>query len=244
MGLMSTARPVVRYVWEHPSNRGARVRAMGRAVYGNPPDWAEMLTWKRLIRPGDLFVDVGANVGAYSVYLAELGATVEAIEPHPDAVARLRENVELNGAEVRGHEAVAAPQAGTAFITADRDDMNHVVPAGGLEVPALTLDDLLDGRHARGVKIDDEGFEREVLVGAVESRRTHRIDALQLEWNSGSLAVLGEDRGPVADLLRSRGYRLVRPDATGALQVVTDLRFTNDDLFAFAPDVCIPSGPL
>src|SRR5674476_238765 len=35
-------------------------RASTKAVYGNPPDWAEMQAWRRILKPGDLFVDVGA----------------------------------------------------------------------------------------------------------------------------------------------------------------------------------------
>src|SRR3954449_5711504 len=37
------------------------------AVVHNPPNWPEMLVWKRYVRPGDLFLDIGANIGTYSV---------------------------------------------------------------------------------------------------------------------------------------------------------------------------------
>src|SRR4051812_28355973 len=49
------------------------------AVVRNPPNWPDMLVWKRELGPGDLFVDVGANIGVYSVYAAELGAEVIAV---------------------------------------------------------------------------------------------------------------------------------------------------------------------
>lgn len=48
--------------------------AASRAVYANPPDWPEMLVWRRRLKPRDLFVDVGANVGIYTVYAGDLGA--------------------------------------------------------------------------------------------------------------------------------------------------------------------------
>ena len=53
-----------------------------KAVIGNPPDCSEMRGWRRLLRPGDLFIDVGANAGAYSVLAADLGASVVAVEPN------------------------------------------------------------------------------------------------------------------------------------------------------------------
>src|SRR5215203_2592064 len=39
-----------------------------KVLYSNPPDWPEMLAWQRLLSPGDLFVDVGSNVGAYALW--------------------------------------------------------------------------------------------------------------------------------------------------------------------------------
>jgi hypothetical protein len=121
------AKRVAKFVWEHPSNEGARTRAMLRAtafqikgrvlhrrtlarlgqssaiwvdlhrtsasrvVYANPPDHAEMLIWRRNLLPGELFVDVGSNVGNYAIWGAELGADVIALEPAMDTFALLEE---------------------------------------------------------------------------------------------------------------------------------------------------------
>ena len=68
-----------------------------RAVYGNPLDWNEMQAWRTALGPGSFFVDVGANVGLYSIWALDLGAEVLAVEPGSEAVYRLRENLELNG---------------------------------------------------------------------------------------------------------------------------------------------------
>ena len=40
-----------------------------------------MLVWQQALRPGDLFVDVGANIGSYAIWAADLGADVIALEP-------------------------------------------------------------------------------------------------------------------------------------------------------------------
>ena len=53
------------WIWAHP-DRYASVKA----VCANPPDHPEMLTWRHCLKPGDLFVDVGANVGIYTIWRA------------------------------------------------------------------------------------------------------------------------------------------------------------------------------
>lgn len=70
--------------------------AATKALYANPPDWPHMLVWQRRLTANDIFIDVGANVGTYSVLAASLGAQVIALEPATDTVKLLRENVELN----------------------------------------------------------------------------------------------------------------------------------------------------
>ena len=52
-----------------------------KVVYGNPPDYPEMLIWQQVLQSGDLFVDVGTNVGSYTIWAADLGAEVIALEP-------------------------------------------------------------------------------------------------------------------------------------------------------------------
>jgi hypothetical protein len=54
-----------------------------------------------LLRPGDVFYDVGANVGSYTLLAATAGARVHAFEPSPPTAARLRRNVALNALEER-----------------------------------------------------------------------------------------------------------------------------------------------
>lgn len=56
-------------------------------VYANLPAYSEMLAWRRIIRPGDVFIDVGANVGSYGLWAADHGACVLAFEMHPVAAA-------------------------------------------------------------------------------------------------------------------------------------------------------------
>lgn len=189
--------------------------AASKAVYANPPDWPEMLVWRDRLTPGDLFVDVGANVGTYSLWAGDLGAEVIAVEPGPETVTRLRRNLALNDFPFHVVEAVATDHEGVEQFDPAGDSTAHI--GEGIEVKATTLDAILGDRHAAGVKIDVEGYERLVLQGATMALSERRIDCLQLEWNDLSKTALGESRHPIRDLLRGYGYSLYRPDERGRL---------------------------
>lgn len=204
-----------------------------KAVYANPPDWPEMIVWSRRLKAGDLFIDVGANAGVYALFAADLGARVIALEPSPRAAHWLRRNVALNGLPIEVVQAALTDHEGTVDFDWSGDATGHI---GGPEVvPATTLDAVLAGERAAGVKIDVEGFERLVLIGGMSALREGRIACLQLEWNACSRSSLGEDRLPTAALLAQVGYGLYRPKGDGSLIPVTDLSF-GADIFALPVD--------
>jgi FkbM family methyltransferase len=258
---------VVNFVWTHPANRGARIRALlrlarfqvrsrllhqrtlarlgtqssiwaypfrhaaSKVVYANPPDHPEMLVWQRVLRRGDIFVDVGANIGSYTILAGELGAEVIAFEPASDTFALLTENVALNGYPVQTVQAAAGSVCGTARFTNGRDCVNHLDPEGDVETAVVTVDSVINDRTVAGMKIDVEGFEIEVLRGCERALSEGRIRLIQLEWNSTSQSATGADRRPVAELLASFGYQLFRPDEVGNLVAIADTGW-GDDVFA------------
>ena len=271
---------VLRYVWQHPANRGHRWRGLARAVrfqvqgrlgrptvatvgrrgrmrvwlhdtaaakslYANPPDLNEMWAWRRILRPGNLFVDVGSNVGSYALWAADAGAEVIAVEPSPDAAAKLRANVALNGFPIEVRDCALGAEPGRTWLTRDLGATNHLLPGpapAADRVAVDTLDNLLGDRYAAGVKIDVEGVERLVLAGAGRALAKARIGVLQLEWNAMSQRVLGESREPVARLLAGHGYRLLRPDRHGVLRDTGVPAVCETDLFATAPGYPSPAG--
>jgi FkbM family methyltransferase len=187
-----------------------------KVVYGSPPDWAEMMAWRRLLKPGDLFIDVGAHVGTYTLWAAACGAEVIAVEPDPVAVERLRANLGLNP-QVSAHviEAAATDHAGVTQVTVGLGPENHL--GSGHTVRSVTLDELAAGRKVAGLKLDVEGYEALVLAGGTSLLHDQSVDALQLEWNSTCESALKQTREPLAGLLRDAGYALFRPDETGNL---------------------------
>jgi FkbM family methyltransferase len=205
--------------------------AASKVLYANPPDLPEMLVWRHVLRGGDLFVDVGANVGTYTIWAAECGAQVMALEPATDTFGLLLENVALNGYRVAAIQAAAGDRCGVARFTAGRDTVNRLDPDGPVETRLVTVDSLIGGRHVVGMKVDVEGFEIDVLRGCARALSERRIGLIQLEWNATSLLALGTDRHPVADLLARHGYQLFRPDPQGRLAPATDPGF-GADVFA------------
>jgi FkbM family methyltransferase len=126
---------------------------------------------------GGIFVDVGANVGTYTVVLAHhlgMTGTVIAIEPHPVTHARLAFNCAASGCTHVHLVAVAAGAFdGELMIETDGDNLgaSHVVTgkASGtaIKVPSLRLQHILANAgvdHVDAMKIDVEGYEDRVLM--------------------------------------------------------------------------------
>jgi FkbM family methyltransferase len=209
-----------------------------KVVYANVPEWPEMQVWRSRLGAGDLFVDVGANVGLYTVLASDLGAEVIAIEPDPAALLQLRRNVDLNdlSLSVQIFEGVLSDRAGVTSVTTGLGLQNHLLGEDlsdeGRMVEATTLDATLGDRFAAGVKVDVEGAEHLVLSGCRRALEEHRIALLQLEWNSLSEEHFQIPRAETAELLESFGYQLARPTDRGELEPVTDPA-CGRDVFAY-----------
>lgn len=145
---------------------------------GHPePGLADLM--RQRVGPGTAFVDVGANIGLYTVEMAHrVGptGTVVAFEPSPVTAEVLRQNVQLNGlaegGTVRVVEAAAGDRPGSLPLALHDDDSGHntLFPDARhdalVEVDVVTLDDTIPaGARVDVVKIDVEGAEAAVLRG-------------------------------------------------------------------------------
>jgi len=108
----------------HPHSTSASA-----VLYCRLPDWHEMRFLLDHLRPGDTFVDVGANVGVYTLLAAAVpGVRCVAFEPSTQSWTRLVENIRLNGlTEVDARRAAVGAESGEAAITVGRDSVNRVV---------------------------------------------------------------------------------------------------------------------
>jgi len=162
--------------------------------------------------PTDYFLDVGANIGSYSVLAGgAVGANVIAIEPIPSTFAHLQRNILLNelGERVRCERIGLSDRATVLRFTDLLDTTNHVLAHGeelqGIEVPVRTLDDVVGDAVPAIIKIDVEGHELAVLNGASETLADRRCLAILMETN-GSGARYGTSDGMLFDIMRRYGF--------------------------------------
>lgn len=170
-------------------------------IYVGLHECADMAFVAHLLRPGDLFGDIGSNAGSYTVLASGVaGARTVALEPSSGTRARLDANVALNGLgeRVRTVEAAASRAPGRLRFTVGRDATNRVVDAGAdagpdatCEVEAVTLDALFADATPLAMKIDVEGHEAMALAGAADLLARPDLVAVLVElWEAeGDAAV-------------------------------------------------------
>jgi FkbM family methyltransferase len=212
-----------------------------KVLYSNPPDYREMTFWRSVLRSGDLFVDIGANAGSYTVWAIDCGASVIAFEPDERSLVRLRRNLAMNGYAAEIHEAAAGESTGVVRFMSGKNESNRLLRDDEIAGPfasvgSISVDEAIGARHVRGMKVDVEGAEMTVLRGAEKMLSERRCDYLQMEWNTLSQENFGVPRGDIAAVLIEHGYRLAAPDARGRLVDVSH-PVTGDDLFAVAPGI-------
>jgi FkbM family methyltransferase len=178
-----------------------------------PPDypgaWAGLLDHEPIVRdflqshfhPGKVFIDVGANVGAYSLRAAGRGMLVVAFEPNPENARVLRRNAEINNLPVDLQEFALGSSTGDIKMSLT-GPTSRITDEDGVLVAMRTLDSFkLD--KADLLKVDVEGHELDVIEGAVDTlRRLHpRIMVEMHHW------VGAEKEAALFDILSGLGYR-------------------------------------
>lgn len=159
-------------------------------VYCGLHEFEEMAFVLHALQPGDLFFDVGANIGSYSVLAASRGARVVGFEPIPSAYERFRDNIAINKFEglISPRNQGVGERAATLRFTAGLDTVNHVATqidtSDLIEVEIICLDSLMQETDGPTImKIDVEGFEMSVLNGAARVLNSSRLIAVILELN-------------------------------------------------------------
>jgi FkbM family methyltransferase len=191
------------------------------------------------LRPGMTFLDVGANIGYYTLLASErVGSTgtVHSFEPHAGIRARLHENIRRNGYRnvVVHHEAMAESSGSVPFFVntfGENQGLSSIVRGAGQHatesVPSINLDDFsarLAPRRVDLIKMDIEGAEPQAIAGG--RRLLASPDAPPIIFEAADLE-------PIADALVPLGYRIMRHHYTLARGLeLLDPHSPFDDIFA------------
>ena len=175
----------------------------------------DLLKLQGMLRPGETFVDCGANIGLWSLVAAKAVGPfgkVIAFEPNPRTFARLAEHVESNRLSdtVRAINACAGADEGFASFRCETEhNISRVVSLhdpDAIRVPVTTLDASLLDVRVTGIKIDVEGHELNVLRGAREVMRRDR-PWIGIEFNATLTPSPRLGDWDVHRLLHAEGYR-------------------------------------
>ena len=219
-------------------------------AYNHVMDWSEFLLMKRFLRPTDVVVDVGANVGVYTLWASTFvgpGGRIIAFEPDRQAYSRLRQQLALNGLDwVETDQIALAASAGAGWLSSDRDVENYLAVALGSEaakfVPVSTtdLDTCLSKRGVRHVaylKIDVEGAEQQIFEGGRRTLSSKAVSLIQFEANDQALKYGGRP-ADVIEYLRDYGFRTLRycvdSNRFEDVQPATIAEHSHQNLFATA----------
>jgi len=167
-----------------------------------------------LIKKGDLVFDVGANIGIYSQAFLSLGCRVVAIEPQPNCVEEIRRSISNSNFSCECVGVGSSEGTLDLFVSSSGSNVastfsqkhkeleetnNKTDYTGTVRVPITTLDLLIKKYGAPAyIKIDVEGFEKEVLAGL-----SSPVRFLSFEFHSSSL----QDAEDCIGILEKKGFR-------------------------------------
>jgi FkbM family methyltransferase len=211
---------------------------------GGMADYDEMNFIRRYLRPGDGFIDIGANIGVYTLLAASIvgeRGRVESFEPGIQAVERLRENVQMNRlSQVTIHPVAVGERTEIVRFQSGRDTTNRMagasgeVPGESKEVQCIDLDSRFQNVAFAMGKIDIEGAEPAALRGASSMLERFNPPVWLLEIN-GLLRTYGITEDQFAAWLAERRYRLAFFDtATVTLIPCSQPWKTNANVLAVA----------
>jgi FkbM family methyltransferase len=197
-------------------------RQMYLGLYEQP----ETRLVQAVLGSGDIFLDVGANIGYYSLIAAQIvgaGGQVHALEPIPQNVAALRHTIRENGITniVVNQVAAGAGPGSLDLFVSDQEFGNSgwasVVPSGRrpkvVIVERMAIDDYLTSRsidRVNLVKLDIEGGELDAFRGMRSLLALPDAPDLLFEVNPDLLERLGSESRDLTRFIAERGYALYR----------------------------------
>lgn len=208
-----------------------RLEIRGNTLFLNPDDrlitktMVSTGTWEPLetsvflehVKNGNTIVDVGANIGYYTVLGAQAVGTsgrVYAFEPDPTSFGFLRRNVKANGYKnVVLEQKALTNKPGTLRLYLSTSNMgdHRIYPTGDrayVDVEGVRLDDYLEGLQSDVdfIKIDTQGAEVVILEGMKKTLERNRNVKLAIEFWPRGLEGFGHKASQLLEILEGHGF--------------------------------------
>jgi len=203
---------------------------------------------------GDIILDIGANIGWYSLIFAQQGATVHAFEPDPMNNALLVENIKINKLDnlVSSHLFAISDKKSTMSLylypnrNRGRHSLNPNLGCTIIDVQTVSLDEFLDESHidikkVKLLKMDIEGHELPALQGA--KKLLQHVPYLLVEHGPEHIRIGGYNPKDLIDLLYHHDYIPYIVTQNGVRETtVIELHSDNDErnIFWCKKDVARP----
>lgn len=165
------------------------------------------------LRDKDFFIDIGANIGSYTVLASSvIGAKTVCFEPVPSTYKRLNDNIIINhiGSKVESLNLALGNSTGEIYFSSDQNCMNHIIAnnennSNKITVNLSTLDKELK-KDPFLIKIDVEGYELPVLEGAQKILSSTELCGVIIELN-GSGERYGHDESKILSMMIDYGFK-------------------------------------
>ena len=192
--------------------------SMDLSYLENNPTYKDILAHIDKLKEGDVFVDIGANIGYFSFYAAKkVGSRgkVYAFEPSDREYERLLKGIEKNQlTNILTYNLALSDHTGVvklmiepfhtglnAMASEETNSSKSVVTK-----PCDTLDHVMNGAEIELVKLDVEGAEHLVLKGAERLLTSKKIKKLVVEITPGFLQKFGSSKQELFGLMNAAGY--------------------------------------
>ncbi len=231
MDFQAIARTAIRKIkpiYNVPENDGkGRYHIQGSWMYIDDRDsleltrkgvyeYEETQLIKKLVKSDFTVLDLGANIGYFTLIMAKQAKQVHAFEPEPRNFQTLQKNVELNNIKnVKLYNAAVTETSGTStlYLCDSNRGMHRVYQSdwckeGTTQVKTIRIDDIID--HADFIKIDVEGAELGALKGMKELLQKRKSTVL-MEFHPPSIIEYGARPRDIYDFMASLGYTIRTP---------------------------------
>jgi FkbM family methyltransferase len=218
------------------------------ALYCGLYDYDEMMFLLRYLRPEDCFLDIGANIGIYTLLAAHKikHGKIYSFEPNPKNYERLLENIHINQFhQVLPSQIALSDRQGSVTLELNQSDSTSRISldgstAVGVNVPTDTLDALFQQEipdHLVAGKIDVEGAEVMVFRGA-KRLLTERLPIVWIVEILGDLndaSKLSKDTHELIDIFEDQGYIFCQYNAaSNQLTEISISQKQGNNIFAIA----------